>query len=87
MRRAFFAPLEHSVYPILVSFKQGFNSTISSISHPSEYPESIGSAFGFHSEKHALHAAADNGVGSDVIIHGHPPGSSQGIAQNEVSKA
>jgi hypothetical protein len=70
MGRAFFAPLQHSVYPILVSFKQSFYSAISSISHPSEHPKPIGSVFRFHSEKHALHPAADNGVGSDFIFHG-----------------
>jgi hypothetical protein len=69
MGRAFFAPCEHSVYPILISFKQSFYRTISSISHPSEHPKPIGSAFRFHSEKHALHPAADNDVGSDFISH------------------
>jgi hypothetical protein len=70
MGRAFFAPFEHSVYPILISFKQSFYGAISSISHPSGHPKPIGSAFRFHSEKHALHPAADNGMGPDFIFHG-----------------
>jgi hypothetical protein len=69
MGRAFLAPREHSVYPILISFKQSFNRTISSISHPSEHPKPIGSMFRFHSEKHALHPAADDCMGSDFIFH------------------
>jgi hypothetical protein len=87
MGRAFFAPREHSGYPILISFKQSFYRTISSISHPSGHPKPIGSAFGFHSEKHALHPAADNGVGPDFIFHGYPPGASYGIRQNVAYKA
>jgi hypothetical protein len=79
MGRAFLAPGEHSINPILISFKQSFNRTISSISDPSKHPKPIGSTFGFHSEKHALHPAADNGMGSDFIFHGSPPGYILGI--------
>jgi hypothetical protein len=87
MTRAFFAPLEQSVYPIPIPFKQGFDSTISSIFHPSEDSKPIGSLFGLHPKKHTLHPAADDGVGSDFIFHGYPPDDSRGIAQNAVHKA
>jgi hypothetical protein len=87
MTRAFFAPLEQSVYPIPIPFKQGFDSTISSIFHPSEDAKPIGSLFGLHPKKHTLHPALDDGVSSDFIFHGYPPNASRGIGQNLAHKA
>jgi hypothetical protein len=88
MGRAFFTPLEHRVYVVLVAFKQGFDSTISSIFDPSEDPKPIGGPFGFHPKKHTLYPAADNEMGSDFILHGYPPNASRSNAQKNLdSKA
>jgi hypothetical protein len=84
--RAFFTPLEQSVYPIPIPFKQGFDNTISSIFYPSKDSEPIGGPFGLHPKKHTLHPAADGGVGSDFIFHGYPPNASLGIGQNVIPR-
>jgi hypothetical protein len=57
---------------VLISFKHSCYGSVFKVFHPPGNAETIRSAFGFHSEKNALHPTADDYMGSDFVVHDYP---------------